>query len=264
MRKYFESVAGDIEQLEELSRAFGDRESYWSHLKHREDFRGIYRISDEQKRRVVESLYVKGRTQARYLFNDLGMINHDVVQFPNLTSVIEHFDGGLLYENQLQLVDQVIEICKEFDISLWSIEQMIEVFKEQHTMMETVKVSLERLRESKLFKSENGIEIKDESQPQVVITNNSGSNIVVNSSNVNANVVNDYTEPAVFAELFESLEKQELSDSEKHLIKEQVTLLSQSHKEGRFSEQYKEFTQGLSAHLTILMPFIPALTALIS
>ncbi|OAN13333.1 hypothetical protein A3K86_16915 [Photobacterium jeanii] len=262
MRKYFDSVAGDIEQLVNTGAAFGENASYWSHLKHNEDYSGIFNITEKQKRVLVESLYVKGRTLALFSQNELGLINHDVVKFPNLTAVVDNFEGSILYANYSNIVEEALEVCKEFGVSLWSVDQMVELFNEQKKMSLTVRNTLENLKNSKLYKQENGIEVEDEAQTKIQISGITGSNIVVNSTGVNATITSEYVEPEIFTSMKNAVAEHTLSESDRQLINDHILVLSKSHKEGNFVEAYKEFTQGLSAHLTILLPFLPALSSL--
>ncbi len=98
-------------------------------------------------------------------------------------------------------------------------------------------------------------------QPQTIINNISGANARINlNSTDNSNntaVLGDYS---VFTQMRDAAEKQLSDASELERVLDRIEKLEGAAKSGNFVEEYKAFTQQLSAHMTIFSPFISALS----
>lgn len=64
---------------------------------------------------------------------------------------------------------------------------MVALFKDQQTLANVVRQTLDLLKESNLYKKENGLPIEQDT-PSVSIENVTGSNVSIGSSNVSKTV----------------------------------------------------------------------------
>lgn len=264
VRKDFEEVSPHISKLLSFSRNFHENDSLWSHLKNKEDFKFISKIP-HTKRYKVESLYSTGRDMAIYMAETLAEINYDFSKFPTLTSVVEGFDNSWVFGNYPEdIPDIAIQTCKENDVNLWSVDQMCHLFRKQEKLLSAIRVTLNILKYSNLYKLENGIEIMSEKNQIINVSGISTSSININSNNAVAAVSQTYNEPSIFSEMVNAIKDAGLdSETEKELIDNTQALIG-AHENGYFSKAYKDFMQNISAHITIFTPFLSGLAALLS
>lgn len=64
----------------------------------------------------------------------------------------------------------------------------------------------------------------------------------------------------LFEELKETLKKQNIEENELNRLLEQVDEMQQSIDKGNFSDKYARFIQRLGDHVTVVAPFLPALS----
>lgn len=264
VRKDFEDVSSYISRLLLFSQAFHENESYWGHLKNNEDFKFISKVPYTERHKI-ELLYSAGREMAIYMTGTLSEINYNVSKFPTLTSIIEVFDDSWVSGNYSEDIPEVaIQICKKYDIDLWSVSQMYNLFKEQEKLLSAIRVTLKILKCSNLYKLENGIEIVSDKHQVINVSGISKSSININSDNALATVNPTYNEPSIFGEMLNAIKNADLdSKAEKELIDNTQTLVI-AHKSGNFSKAYKDFMQNISAHITIFTPFLSGLAMLLS
>lgn len=264
VRKDFEDVSSHISRLLSFSQQFHENDSFWSHLKNNEDFKFISKIP-HTKRYKVESLYSTGRDMAIYMAETLAEINYDFSKFPTLTSVVEGFDNSWVFGNYPEdIPDLAIQTCKENDVNLWSVDQMYHLFRKQEKLLSAIRVTLDILKRSNLYKLENGIEIMSEKNQIINVSGVSSSSININSNNSVAAVSQTYNEPSIFSEMVNAIKEAELdSETEKKLI-DNTQALVVAHENGDFSKAYKDFMQNISAHITVFTPFLSGLAALLS
>lgn len=143
--------------------------------------------------------------------------------------------------------------------------QMIELFHNQERSLSAVKVTLQMLKKSDLYKKENGIDIVKEVNSTINVSGVSGSAININSSGASAKATThtQYNEPAIFAEMIERVKGSGLDETTVQMLTDNVNMLSTSHETGTFSDAYKDFMQNVSAHITVFTPFIAGLSALL-
>lgn len=263
IRKDFEEVSSLIARLLSFSKEFSKHNEYWSHLKNQEDFKFISRVP-ETERYKVEALYNHGRDMAIYMAGTLAEINFDFSKFPTLTSVAEGFEGTWVFGNYDEKTPEIaIQVCKENDVRLWSVEQMYELFKKQEKLLAAIRVTLNLIKSSKLYKQENGIEIVNDKQQTISVSGISGSSININSDNSVATVNQTYNEPEIFSEMIQAIKSAKLEDDDTQKLIDNTQALAVAHENGTFGDAYKDFMQNVSSHITVFAPFLSGLAALL-
>ncbi|HED2284981.1 TPA: hypothetical protein R4Y06_003911 [Klebsiella pneumoniae] len=264
IRKDFEDVSCYISRLLSFSKQFSENNTNWSHLKNREDFRFIFRVPDNDRYKV-EELYCAGRDMALYMAEALAEINYDFGKFPTLTSVVEGFDNSWVFGNyDAEIPEIAIQTCKDYNVDLWSVGQMYHLFKSQEKILSAIRVTLNILKSSNLYKLENGMEIMSEKSHTINVSGISGSSININSTDSVTTINQTYNSPSIFEEIIHAIKEAKLDDDiEKDLIDNTQTLAI-AHEKGNFSGAYKDFMQNISAHITVFTAFLPSLAALLS
>jgi hypothetical protein len=262
IRKDLESVAPYISRLLSVGEEFRTFDRDWSHLKNQEDFRFISRIP-HQERHKVEALYAEGRDMAIYMYDSLLATNYDFSRYPTLTTIIEAFKNSWAYGNYDQEIPDVAKAtCAKHDVNLWSVNQMAALFKKQEQLLAAVRVTLQMLQDSDLYKMENGIKIMKQ-EANIHVSGVSGSSININSAGATASVTNNYNEPTIFADLISAIKSNGFDGETESKLIDNVQALAASHQSGGFKEAYKDFMQNISAHITVFSPFITGLSALL-
>lgn len=265
VRKDLIEVEALMYRLLSIGEAFSKNIDYWSHLKNKEDFRFICRIPHNE-RHLVEAVYADGRDMAQFMAWTIGDTNEIYADFPTLTSIIDKFEGTWVYgAYDSNVPDLAKSVCDKYGENLWSVNQMIELFRNQERSLSAVKVTLQMLKESDLYKKENGIEIVKEVSSTINVSGVSGSAININSNGSIAQTTThtQYNEPAIFTEMLESVKGSGLDEATAQMLKDNVNMLATSHETGTFSAAYKDFMQNVSAHITVFTPFLAGLTALL-
>jgi hypothetical protein len=156
IRKDFVSVTEHLERLILYGDAFEENDfKDWLHLKNKEDYRMIYSLEDEAIR-VLEKIYMDGRDVAGFMSSALKSFNY-ADRHPTLTSFVHSFDGGWVYQidKLKKTTNEVKEKCKELGGCPWAIDQMIILFEEQLKLLEATHQTLQLLKQTDLFKTEN-------------------------------------------------------------------------------------------------------------
>ncbi|MBQ4864367.1 hypothetical protein J8L98_21995 [Pseudoalteromonas sp. MMG013] len=263
IRKDLEEVSPYIARLLSFSKEFSDNNKDWGHLKNQEDFKFIHKVPDNDRHKV-EALYCGGRDMAIYMASTLAEVNYDFTRFPTLTSIVEGFNESWVNGNyDPEVPDTAIETCKTHDVNLWSVNQMYHLFKRQEKLLSAIRGTLNILKNSDLYKLENGIEIMSKDQTTINVSGNSSSSININSDNATASVSQTYNEPDIFNEIISEIKSADLDDVTKQELIDNTQALAVSHESGTFSEAYKDFMQNVSAHITVFTPFLAGLSALL-
>ena len=84
----------------------------------------------------------------------------------------------------------------------------------------------------------------------------------VNSTDHSANIINNQAED-VFSQIRELLTDALANSNELDLLLERVDDMERSRESGNFTRAYNDFIAAAAAHLTVLVPVLPALTALL-
>ncbi|MCP4992069.1 MAG: hypothetical protein GY928_40260 [Colwellia sp.] len=263
IRKDLVEVSPYISRLLSFSKEFSESENYWSHLKNKEDFKFISRIPHQEQNKV-EALYCDGRDMAIYMSSALSEVNFDFSAYPTLSSIVHGFDESWVNGNyDPNVPDVAAETCASHGVELWSVNQMISLFRKQEKLLSAVRVTLNVLKRTDLYKLENGIEIMEEKKSIVNVSGVTGSSININSDNANASVTQTYNEPSIFSDIIEVLKNADLAESTRSELIDNTQSLALAHEKGTFSESYKEFMQNVSAHITVFTPFLTGLAALL-
>lgn len=260
IRKDFESVEIFIHRLAGIGQKFA-RFSFddWSHLKNREDFQKIYRLPATQSLQF-ETLYGDGRDCSLFMSSRLSEFN-DIGKFPSLVEYVESFQTTWVYahENLQAFIEKTKELADSLDNPPWAIRRMIELFDDQLRLLASVRHTLKLLRQTNLYKIEKG-EAPVEREPSINIGQITGKvNINSTDNSINTTIVSS----PVFLSLVEAVSKSSIETDQKVQILERINIMKQTEGSSIFLQSYKDFMQNAANHMSIISPFIPALTALI-
>jgi hypothetical protein len=260
IRKDFESVATFIHRLAGLGEQFSRYNNEdWPHLKNREDFKNVYRLPDKQ-RIQLEELYAKGRDCAIFMGSRLREFN-DVGQFPSLAEYIDSFDRTWVNErNDLQtFLESIKAITDSLDRPPWAVRRMIEVFDDQLRLLASVRKTLDLLKQTNLYKIEKG-EAPVEKEPNITIGHINGK-VNINSTDNSTNI--NIESSSIFGGLSNAISNAPIEEKQKAQLLAKVEELRQAEGTSGFVQKYKDFMQNAANHMTVISPFIPALTSLI-
>lgn len=261
IRKDLLEISDLLQRLIVFSGVFWKNNSkVWPYLKNREDFHRVYALKDEH-RYPLEEVYATGRDIAGYMSMQLTLFNEPDI-YPTLTSFINSFKGSWLDKiDQLKkITKKAHNISEELKNCPWAVGRMIKLFNDQLDMFKPIKRSLDILRETDLFKRENGEAVMEEAKggDTFNISTVSGKvnvNSEDNSTNVSINV-----EGNIFGEIADAIKSADIADNEKEKLISEVFELEKSVGDDSFIPKYKSFLQTAANHMTILAPFIPALS----
>lgn len=257
VRNDLRDVEGLISRLLSIGETFRKNDKDWSHLKNREDWYMIDRASDGRKKVQVERIYSDGRDMALFMSDALCSINHDFTKYPALTSIINGFKNTWVYSDLESVLTAGRAAHDELQLNNWAFSQMATLFQGQIDLANAVRQTLDMLRATDLYKQENGLPV-DKDKGTVTIQNVSHSAISVNSSGVTQTITSD---SSVFAELIKALQASQIEERDQlvGLVEE----MSHEHKGGNFISAYKKFMDAAATHVSVIAPFLPALTSLL-
>ncbi|EKF9165039.1 hypothetical protein O1D89_003471 [Vibrio cholerae] len=260
VRTDFDEVSGLIGRLISIGEEFRAKDSWWSHLKNNEDWGAlVWPIRDLAVQRKIERVYADGRDMELFLSSELEAINFDITKYPTLTAVVERFNGTWIdqIDRLEQTILEAIEAKEQNGQSCWAFDQMVITFREQIALAKVVRQTLLLLKNTNLFKLENGIPVEKETKT-VSISNVSNSNISIQSTNVNQQLNVDWT---LFDDIINAIKSSEIDNKEPLVTV--VEEMREGAKGGTILPAYQKF-MGLAAdHLTVLAPFLPALASLL-
>ena len=237
----------------------------WAHYRNKEDFDRIYNLDAETKI-AFESIYVTGRDCAGYMSDHLRAFN-DVERFPTLTAFIESFEKNWVNDlKELQETASRAKQCYEkAENQVWAVGQMIELFETQISLLKATQDTLRILKDTRLYKIETGqTSVEETKTTSIQIGKMSGQSRLNFRSNDSSQNMNFRDIGLTFEHIKFAVETQ-IPPEEHAKILEKLELLESSlHQgDGSFQERYKEFMSAAANHMTIIAPFIPALTALL-
>lgn len=263
IRKDLESVAPLISRLLSIGREFMAFDKDWVHLKTQEDFQYLSRIPYEERYKV-EAVYADGRDMALYMRESLLSINFNFSKYPTLTAIIDEFEGSWVYGGyDPESPDTAKSACEKHNINLWSVDQMAALFRKQENLLKAVRATLQILKNSDLYKMENGIPLMSHSTKNNHFENIENCSIIINSDNSSATTIKTTGEPKVFSDLISAIKSSNLKKETEQKLIADVNSLSSSHQNGNFKEAYKSFMQNISAHITVFNPFLSGLSELL-
>jgi predicted DNA-binding protein YlxM (UPF0122 family) len=264
IRKDLKSAELFLNRLLEYSYVFRKYNTQnWSHLKNREDFDRIYKLPLEQ-RTDLERVYGTGRDISVYMSSQLQSFNYADL-YPTLTSFIDSFNDSWLIEleslknisEKAKITAQALKSCP------WAVDQMIRLFDEQLELLKAVKATLNQMKTTDIFKIENGIEIMKENKGIVYNIGDISAGRVNLSSTDNSINFSDVSFDKFFDDISDAL-KNEISEKEKlDVILDELNDLKASINTPLYKQKYNDFIQAAANHMTIVGPFIPALSKLL-
>jgi len=259
IRPDFKDVERLIAKLIVLGQEFSNKDSDWSHMKNKEDWeRNLYEVSDPRKRAVLEKLYCDGRDMGIFMAHELVSINHDISSYPTISSVVDRFNDTWVHSDLDYIVKDAQAVVEEYQLNCWAFRQMVKIFREQQKLASVVKATLSHLKQSDLYKMENGIPMNKD-KPSIYIESISNSqNVSIASDNVNQVIEQS---DAIFEELLKKIE--ELDIDQKEAIRDSVKAMQATNGTPEFKSAYNRFINSVATHITVFSPFIPALSQLL-
>lgn len=257
VRNDLRDVEGLISRLLSIGETFRRNDQDWSHLKNREDWYRIDLVDDGRKKAQVERIYSDGRDMALFMSDALCGINYDFTKYPTLTSIVNRFKNTWIYSDLESVLAAGRAAHDELQLNNWAFSQMATLFQGQIDLASAVRQTLDMLRATDLYKQENGLPVEKD-KGGVTIKNISNCTIAVHSPGVTQTITSD---SSVFAELIQVLRASQIGERDQlvGLVEE----MSREHKGGNFVSAYKKFMEAAATHMTVLTPFLPALTSLL-
>ena len=258
VRRDLNDVEALISRLLSIGEEYRHKDNRWSHLKNKEDWgQTVWPIKDGLKKAKIEKVYSDGRDMGLFMSEHLAAINFDFTKFPTLTSIIKRFEKTWVYDDLQYVIDEAQQAYNELSLSSWAFNQMITVFEQQMVLAEVVKQTLSRLEQSNLYKVENGLPVEDQKH-SINIQNVTNSNIAVQSEGAKQSItINDQ----VFEDLLSAIRASDIERKEPLITA--VEDMQTEIKSGSRGGSYKAFIGAAANHMTLVAPFIPALTAMI-
>lgn len=258
VRADLKEVESEISRLLAMGKAFQSKDRDWSHYKNKEDWgRNIPQIEDGLMQAKVERVYCDGRDMAGYMADALLAINFDISRYPTLTSIIDKLMMSWAYSDLDPIVEEAQRIHEELGLNCWAFNQMISTFKEQQNLSAVVRQTLDMLKESNLYKKENGLPIEKDA-PNVSFGNVTDSNVSVGSSNVSQTIRDS---AVVFSQLREAIATAEIENKES--LTQAVQEMEEAYGSSGFTKAYQQFMSFAADHITVFAPYLPALAALL-
>lgn len=258
IRVDFKKVEWQVARLLTIGEEFRGKDRDWAHLKNKEDWeRNLHKILDGRKRSFFERIYCDGRDMGLFMSDALLSINYDISTYPNLTCVIDRFNGSWIDSDLNPVIEEATKVHDEYELNCWAFNQMVVLLKEQMRLAQVVRGTLNLLKESDLYKLENGIPVNTKTS-NISISNVFGSNISVESSSVNQQIEGT---DAIFADLMAVIDAADID--QKEALKECVEEMKKAQGSSGFGAAYKRFMTSAADHMTVVAPFIPALSALL-
>lgn len=258
IRRDLNDVEALISRLLAIGEEFRAKDDWWSHLKNKEDWgRNVHAISDGMLRAKIERIYCDGRDMGLFMSDALLSINYDISRYPTLTSIVERFNGTWVDSDLQYVIEEATQAHESLALNCWAFREMVTTFQDQLNLAGVVRQTLNLLKESDLYKIENGIPVKKDTS-NVTIKNVSGSNISIGSSHVKQSTEGS---EAVFNQLIEAIKASDIEHKEP-LVTAAHEMQRNCGSEG-FGAAYKRFIASAANHMTVVAPFLPALTTLL-
>ena len=261
IRKDFESVATFIHRLVGLGIEFARYDNeIWPHLKNREDYQNIYQLPDKE-RVQLENLYAKGRDCAGFMGSRLREFN-DVGQFPSLSEYVDAFDKTWVNEGDdlQEFIVKTKSIAEGLERKPWAVGRMIDIFEDQLRLLASVRQTVDFLKQSNLYKIEKG-EVPVEKETSINISSINGK-VNINSTDNSTNI--SFDSSSIYSGLSDAINRSSIEETQKTQLLAKIDEMKKAEGTSGFINIYKEFIQNAANHMTVIYPFIPALTSLIS
>lgn len=261
IRKDFEPVEMFLHRLLKIAEAFAANNlKNWPHLKNGEDFKYVYALPFATKN-PIEEIYATGRDCAVSMASKLRDFNY-ADEYPTLSSYIDSFDKGWVYQESelFEVYTKGKAAADTLDHCPWAVGQMLELYQDQAKLLAAVKATLKIIQQSHLYKLEKG---------EVPMEKNSGITIGIIHGKVNIhstdNSTNTYSQSnPIFIQLQDAISKSTIPQIEREQLIRNIGEMSETHGKPSFMEKYKDFIQNAANHMSVVSPFIPALSGLLS
>jgi hypothetical protein len=260
VRRDFESVNTYLHRLDGIGSQFARYNTKdWPYLKNQEDFNNVYELPDGQ-RCAIENLYATGRDCAIFMSSKLREFN-DVGMFPSLADYVDSFDRTWMNEqDELQDFIKGIKENTALQCIPWSVQRMIEVFEDQLRLLASVRMTVNLLKQTNLYKIEKG-EAPVEKEHAINIGQIHGK---VNINSTDNSTIISIDSSSIYTGISEAITKSTIEEDLKVQLLRQIDEMKYSEGTQSFLQKYKDFMQNAANHMTVISPFIPALSSLIS
>lgn len=272
IRQDFESAAPYLARVHGLGESFlGYYRDVWPHLKNREDFAQIGQL-ETRYRLPFEALYADGRDLA-FAMSDVLRGFNDVGNYPTLTRYVAELEACTkqLPKFKAQGVEwrRLEEELTNNQISApWAVGRMITCFFEQIDWLEAVQGTVQLLKQTSIFRLENGeIQMSDLNKQNTTVNNTFGTvhgRVNVNSSDNSTNF--HISTSQVFNSIRDAFNSQTqilLPQPERENLLSCVDAMEADVGKPSFTKRYQDFITAGANHMTLLTPFIPALSSLL-
>lgn len=265
IRKDFESAAPYLHRLVGIGNEFAKfNNEDWPHMKHQEDFRAVYTI-EQPRRGIFENVYANGRDMAVYMASHLREFN-SVAEYPTITSYVESFEKNWcmhIDEYKARSVE-MREYAKPTDTP-WAVHRMISMWETQIRWLEAIQATVKLLKQTDIYRIENGeIRVSDLNKQNLnvgVIGNVHGGKVNVGSTDNSTNI--NISTHQVFASIRDALAKSHVDPSERQNLVQCVDAMETDVGKPGFIRRYQDFVTASANHMTLISPFLPALTGLL-
>ena len=265
IRKDFESAAPYLHRLWGIGNEFARLNNEdWPHMKNREDFRFVYTM-EHPRQAVLENVYGDGRDMAGYMSDHLREFN-SVLDYPTMTSYVESFA-----KNWCARVDEYKNRILEMKVHAeptdtpWAVKRMISMWETQVRLLEAVNATVELLKQTDIYRIEKGeIKVSDLNKQNLnvgVIGNVHGGKVNVGSTDNSTSI--NITTNEVFNGIREALNRSHMPESEKETLTQCLASMEADVGKPGFVKRYQDFVAAGANHMTVLSPFLPALTGLL-
>jgi hypothetical protein len=265
IRRDLEPVSQHLQRLLTYSEVFHrNNVQEWSHLRYKEDFENIFRLSTAD-RNVLEKVYTAGRDLAVHMSRKLESFNC-AEDYPTLTSYIESFSTGWIKDiSELEKISQAAkDKYSELESCPWAIKTMIVLFDKQIDLLRNISSTLSIMKTSDLYKIENSEIDMSTKQPNTNVTYISNVNGKVNYQSTDNSInINNSNTVKLFSDIKNAISNSGIENGEKQKIEKLIDELEKAHSEGNFKSKYKEFIQTAANYMGIIGPFLPSLSDLL-
>lgn len=260
IRKDFEPVAVFMHRFLKIAEAFSSYNNQdWSHLKNKEDFRRVYSLPDDI-RFPIEKIYATGRDCAVSMSGKLRAFNY-ADEYPNLSSYIDSFEGGWVYEEAI--LNEIYEKARKASTTLtncpWAVKIMLELFKDQLKLLDAVKSTLNIVKQSHLYMLEKGDAPVEKEVGITIGTIHGKVNIHSTDNSINTT---SHTN-TIFAQLNDAIVNSDIIAPVKDVLINNVRDMEKSCGKPGYLQAYKDFMQNAANHVSVIAPFIPAISVLL-
>ena len=240
-----------VSRLLSYGNQFRENDQSWSNYANKEDWHKVYNLPLETERNNIELVYSKGRDMAYDMRSELAAINTDFTNYPTMTKIVDEFQSTWIDEDNQKTVRDAEHAAKELSFNNYALSGMLVLFKDQIKLIESVRATLKTLRESNLYKRENGME---ENKTQTIISGNSGNIAFGNSGQTNQSIKED---EQVFTQLIDAIQQNNVKSSA--LLVNAVREMAKEGKADGSGQRLTNFLRLAQDQWSIVNPYIPAL-----